>query len=177
MDVGFVILCPDRNVGGLRNTLGSVTHHSYNRESICVVGEDATAAELKELKQHCETHKGANTITSLINVGMKKIKHEWAFIVFSGSRIQPYLERKIETFAKNDTDVLFPVVDRKCNFIDGSFNGVLFNKKFFAKVGEFVTADMQKQGLNDFELAKMFWAVDAIGHGCTFKAIVGMRVI
>jgi hypothetical protein len=36
---------------------------------------------------------------------------------------------------------------------------------------------MQKYGLNDFELAKMLWTVDAINHKAEFKAIVGMRII
>lgn len=177
MDIGFIILCPDRNVGGLRNTLGSIQHHSYNREAICVVGNDVLSASLKEMKQFCETYKGENTITSLINLGLKKLKHDWAFLIFSGGRIPAFLERKLNLFTKNDTDVLFPVIDRKINFIDGSFNGVMINTKFFAKVGEFSTTEMVKEGINDFELAKMLWAIQAIEKGCNFKAIVGMRII
>lgn len=177
MDVGFLVLCPDRNIAGLKNTLGSIRHYSYDREAICIVGEDANIDDVKEFKDLCETHKSGNTITSLINTGMKKIKHEWAFILFSGSRIQQYLERKFELFAKKETDVLFPVVDHKYDFIDGSFNGVMINTKFFKKVGDFQTADMQKAGLNDFEFAKMLWAINANNQGVTFKAIVGMRII
>lgn len=177
VDLSFLILCPDRNRGGLRNTVGSITSYAWNRPSICVVGEDATAAEVKELKEFCPTYKGENTITSLINVGMKKIKTDWAFILFSGSRIPTFLEHKLRNFVKEETDVLFPVVDRKWDFISGSFNGVLINTKFFKKAGEFPTVSMQKQGMNDFEMAKMFWALGALEAGVTFKAIVGMRII
>lgn len=177
MDVGIVILCPDRNVAGLRNTLGSVKHHTYDRESICVVDDAIPTEALREFKQFCETHKGDNTITSLINTGMKKVKHDWAFLVFGGSRIQPNVEHKFSQWVKKDTDILFPVVDMKWNFVDGSFNGVLINKKFFADVGDFPSQTMQKSGLNDFEFAKMLWSIDAIEKGCTFKAIVGMRII
>jgi hypothetical protein len=177
MDVGFIILCPDRNVGGLKNTLGSISHYSYNRESICVVGSDVSAKEINEMKACCQTYKGENTITSLVNVGMKKLKHDWGFIIFAGSRIQNYLERKLSIFTTKDSDILFPVVDRKCNFIEGSFNGVLINTKFFAEVGDFPCTTMKKQGLNDFEFAKMLWAIEAVEKGCTFKGIVGMRII
>lgn len=177
MDVGFVILCPDRKIGGLKNTLGSIRCHSYNREAICMVGNDATDAELKEFKQICVTHAGDDTITSLINTGIKKLKHDWACVVFSGSRVPSYIEWKFSTWIKNDTDVLFPVIDRKCDFTTGSFNGVVVNKKFFEKVGDFPTVTMKKYGMNDFEFAKMLWAVDAMASGCTFKAIVGMRII
>ena len=74
MDLGFIILCPDRNIGGLRNTLLSISHNSYNREALAVVGSDATAAEIKTMKEICPIHKGKDTITSLINTGMKKLK-------------------------------------------------------------------------------------------------------
>ena len=58
-----------------------------------------------------------------------------------------------------------------------SFNGVLINKKFFKEVGKFPEAPMEKDGMNDFELAKLFWACDAVGKGVQFKGIVGLRVI
>lgn len=177
MDVGIVILCPDRNIGGLRNTAGSVRCHTYDREFICVVPEDATASDMKEFKAVCPTHKGENTMTSLINVGMKKIKSEWAFMIFAGSRLQPTIEHRFSTLCTSEKDVIFPVIDRKWQFMEASFNGVLMNKKFFAEVGDFPSVTMQKAGLNDFEFAKMLWALDAIEKGCTFKAIVGMRVI
>lgn len=177
MDVGFLILCPDRRIGGLKNSIGSIISYSYDRQAICVVGDDATDEEVRDFKKVCPTYKGGGTITSLINTGMKKIKNDWAFIMFGGSRIMTYQEWRFSTWAKQETDVLFPVVDRKCNFIEGSFNGVLINKKFFEKVGDFPTETMQKFGLNDFEFAKMLWAIDAIEQGATFKAIVGMRIV
>lgn len=177
MDVGFLILSPDRNVAGLRNTIGSIKNNSYNRESLCVVGETANADDLKEMREYCPTYKGKDTITSLVNVGMKKLKHEWAFVLFGGSRIPTYLERKFEAFCKSEKDVLFPVVDGKYDFIEGSFNGVMINTRFFQHVGDFPTTTMQKYGMTDFELAKMFWAVDAAEHGVQFKAIVGMKII
>jgi hypothetical protein len=177
MDVGFLILSPDRNVAGLKNTIGSIKLRCYNRDCVCVVGNDATTKDVKEMKEYCPTFKGHDTITSLINTGMKKIKNDWACIIFGGSRVPNFIERKWQHFCKSDVDVLFPIVEGKNNFVDGCFNGVLINVKFFQKVGEFPANVMQKQGLNDFEFAKLLWASEALAHGVLFKGIVGMRAI
>lgn len=177
MDVGFIILGPDRNIAGLKNTLGSIRLYSYNRPSIYVVGKDANEKDIEEFRDFCPTYQGENTITSLVNTGMKKIKTEWACIVFGGSRIPIGIENKWRTFCKKESDVLYPVVEGKYNFVEGTFNGVLINTHFFDRVGNFHTAAMQKHGMNDFEFIKLLWATDAIDHGVTFKGIVGMRVI
>jgi hypothetical protein len=177
MDVGFIILCPDRKIGGLKNSLGSIKSYSYDREAICIVGEDTSPTELKDMKQLCPTHKAGTTITGLINTGMKKLNHDWAYIMFAGSRVMQYIEWKFDTYVKDEKDIIFPVVDRKWGFVEGSFNGVMINTKFFEKVGDFPDDEMQKVGVNDFELAKMFWALDAMDNGCKFKAIVGMKIM
>lgn len=177
MDVGFIILCPDRNTGGLRNSVGGVRHHSYDRECIAVVPGDTTPKEVKEMKEHCPIWKGKDTITSLVNVGMKRVKHEWGFIMFAGSRIPAFLERKFSTFATSEKDILFPVVEKRYDFISGSFNGVLINSDFFKKVGNFTEGALEKQGMNDFEMAKFLWTAAALEHDAKFKGIVGMRVI
>ena len=177
MDIGFIILCPDHNFAGLKNSVGSVVYNCYNRECVAIVGNNADADDVKCMKAICPVHKGKDTITSLVNVGMKKLKHEWAFIMFGGSRVQHYIERRFYSFIKNRTDVLYPIVERKCNFVEGCFNGVVINTEFFKEVGEFPEAVAEKQGFNDFEMAKLFWAVDAIDKGAKFKGIVGMKVI
>jgi hypothetical protein len=176
MDVGFIILCPDRNIAGLRNSVGSINYHSYDRESIAVVGNDATAADIKEMKEVCPVHKGKDTITSLVNVGMKKLKHEWGLLMFGGSRVQPYVERKLK-FAESPSDVLFPVVEKRYDFVSSSFNGVMINTKFFQEAGDFPECTMIKEGMNDFEMAKLFWCMAAIEKKATFKGIIGLRII
>lgn len=177
MDVGFVILCPDHEIKGALNSLGSIKANSYDRQSICVVGDNTTIAELSEFNNNFPTFVGEKTITSLVNVGIKKCQHDWAFLIFSGSRITPYIEKKFSTWVKKPTDILFPVVNRKCNFVDGSFNGVLINTKFFAEVGDFPNYVMEKEGINDFELSKLLWSIEAIAKGVNFKAIIGLNVI
>jgi hypothetical protein len=177
MDFGIVILCPDRNLGGLKNSVGSIQHYYSEKEVICVVGQNTTPQDLKEFKLLCPTHKGDTTITSLINLGMKKNKHEWAFLIFAGSRMPPNVQRKFDYFCKNDSDVLFPVIDRKWSFAEGSFNGVLLNTKFFQQVGDFPCIASPSPDVNDFELAKALWAATAMINGAQFKGIVGLKII
>jgi len=176
MDVGFIVLCPDRALGGLKNSVGAIGHQCYDRDCIAVVPQDVTAKEMKEFKGICPTYKGKDTITSLVNVGMKRLKHEWGCLFFAGSRVSLHIEQKFK-FATSEKDVLYPLVENKFEFVDASFNGVTINKAFFKEVGDFPTHSMEKQGMNDFEMAKLFWALDAIEKGTTFKGIVGLRII
>ena len=128
------------------------------------------------MKEVCPVHKGKDTITSLVNVGMKKLKHEWGLLMFGGSRVQPYVERKLK-FAESPSDVLFPVVEKRYDFVSSSFNGVMINTKFFQEVGDFPECTMIKEGMNDFEMAKLFWCMAAIEKKATFKGIIGLRII
>lgn len=175
--MSVIILCPERNIAGLKCSVGSIKRHFYDREIICVTGKNVIAEDVKEMKSICPVYKGKNTITSLINVGMKKIKGEWGFIMYVGSYVRPGMEKKIVRFVESPKDVLYPVVDRKINFVDGSSNGILLNKTTFKEVGDFADEPMYKFGTNDFELAKLLWAMDAIEHGCKFKGIVGLKII
>lgn len=175
MDVGIVILSPNVSYSGVRNTLGSLSLYSYNRESICVVGNNATSKDLKELKTLCPTYKGKDTITSLINIGIKKNKHEWSFIMFGGSRIPHRVEWKWNMFCKSNKDILYPLAEKHCDFVEGCFNGVLVNNEFFKEVGDFPSAPVKKEGFNDFEFSKLLWGIDALQKGAIFKGVLGMR--
>jgi hypothetical protein len=177
LDLSVIVLCPERNIGGLKGTVGSIKHHFYNRDVICVTGSNASAEEIKEMKAFCSTYKGKATITSLINVGMRKIKTEWGFLLYAGSFVRPYLERKLHYFVGSPKDILFPIVDRKMNFVEGSSNGILINRDTFKEVGDFPEAPMYKAGTNDFELAKTIWTINAMKCGCVFKGIVGLRIL
>ena len=96
--------------------------------------------------------------------------------MFGGSRVQPYVERKLK-FAESPSDVLFPVVEKRYDFVSSSFNGVMINTKFFQEVGDFPECTMIKEGMNDFEMAKLFWCMAAIEKKATFKGIIGLRII
>jgi hypothetical protein len=138
---------------------------------------DATATEVSEMNRHCETVVGQDTITSLINVGVKESKSPWNVIVFAGSWVRGNVYRKFDAFVKSRKDILFPVVDGHYNFVDGSMNGIIIHKETFSEVGDFSTHNMQKEGHNDLELIKLWWSLGALEKGCVFKAIIGMKVV
>lgn len=170
--MGIVILCPDRKEDALKITVSSVKHHCYNRDVISVVGNDASPHDFKKFKEYCPTYKGRDTLASLINTGFKRLEHEWGLLVFAGGRFTQFVERKFY-FAQDEKDILFPVIDRKCDFLDTPLDGVLINKKTFETIGDWP----EFKGENDFEHSKLVWAAGAKEYGCKFKAIVGLRVI
>lgn len=176
MDLQLIILCPDKGISNLKTTINSISNNTCQKSFICVVGNDISSKELIEMKKLCPVFKGGETITSLINLGMKKLESEWGLIVFAGSKVQRFVERKIEQFCVNDYDILFPVVNRKWGFVEGTFDGVLINKSFFEHVGTFPEIRLNESSINDFEFAKMLWALDATQKGAKFKAIVGMKM-
>jgi len=177
MDLGFLILCPNKDDLALRNTVRSIRHYS-ERDIISVVGDNASPHDIKKMKEWCsDVYKGKDTITSLLNTGMKRIKNDWAFILFEGSIIRPMLERKLCRFVTSEKDIIFPVVAGKYNFVEGSCNGILVNRNTFKEVGDFPAASMSREDFNEFEVSKMFWAEDAISKGCQFKGIVGLRIL
>lgn len=171
---GFVILCPERNINGLKNTFSSIKQNYPMATVVCVVGNDVTEVELKEMNSICETIVGEDTITSLINTGIKTSPSDWNVLVFAGSWIRSSLYRQFDLFVKKETDILFQVIDGRLNFVDGSMNGIVIHKKALELAGDFPR--MQKAGYNELEMIKTFWAFAAIEQGCRFKAIIGMRV-
>jgi len=178
MDVGFILLCPDRKPSLVKNTVRSIKYNCRGKDYITIVPNDTTAKEIKEIKEYCPTvFKGKNTITSLTNIGMKRLKHEWGFVIFAGSRVQHSVLRKWDIFVDSEKNILYPLINGKYNFVEGSFNGVLFNKSFFKEVGNFPSEPIESKNLNDFEIAKLLWSIDAINKGAIFKGIVGMNLI
>lgn len=180
IDLGFIILCPNKNIGAIRNTCGSIKHHAWDRDCLAVVGNDATNEEIDEMTKYCPIYKGKDTITSLINKGFRHFKHEWGLLLFAGARIPPFLEKKITPFIQNENDIIYPMVvnpEKKYDFVGSSLNGVVINKKFFNKVGKFPETEMYKIGQNDFEMVKTFWSFQALEQNAIFKGVLGVRII
>ena len=170
LDFGFVILCPERNIHGLRSTARSISQY-YDVPRLCVAPKDTKKAELDEMKGICETIKGGITYTSLINKGLAKAPANWNFFVFAASIIRPYFYRKFAVFQENDKDIMFPIVDRKTNFVDGSMNGIFMHKRVLKDVGK-IDEDM-----DDLVKAKLVWAHRAMKCGYKFKAILGAQAV
>ena len=94
---------------------------------------------------------------------------EWNFVVIAGSWIRMGLDNKCSYFIESEKDILFPIVDRKMNFVDGSINGFLIQKSLFQDIGPFATD-------HPLEICKLFWAMEAQEKGYKFKAILGTAI-
>ena len=88
LDAGFIILCTEGNVGSLKHTVKSLSFRYKNQPYIAVVGKGTSADNIKEMKEMCPVYKGKDTITSLINTGMRNTQQEWNLLNFEGSCLQ-----------------------------------------------------------------------------------------
>lgn len=168
LDLGVIILCPDRKEVALKITASSARYNLYNRDIISIVGNDASPHDFKNFKEYCPTYKGKNTIASLINTGFKRLEHEWGLLIFAGNRFSQFAEHKFN-FARNKKDIIFPVTERNCNFLETPLDGLLVNKKTFDAIGNWPEK-------NDLNYSKLIWMASAQEYGCKFKAIVGLRI-
>lgn len=171
LDLGIIVLCPNREENKLRITTSSIEYNSYNRDIIAVVGNDASPHDFKKFKEYCPTYKGKGTMASLINTGFKRLKNEWGLLVISGGRFRQFTERRL-SLVEHEKEIIFPVVDKNYNFLEASLDGILINKKTFEDIG-----DWPEDEEDSLEYSKLVWAATAKERGCKFKAIVGLRII
>ena len=168
-DFSVIILCPDCNVAGLRTTSGSV-RRELHVPCVAMVGQDATDNNILELSAHAKVYRGGKTITSLIDEGVSKTELPWCFFVMAGGWLKENLVRKYLYFRRSDKDILFPVIDRKIWFDEGSINGIMVHRTAFTEVG------LMGDDEPDINVAKLLWAMRAIEHKYTFKGIVGAQL-
>jgi hypothetical protein len=110
LEFGFIIISPDHNIGGLKNTLRSIDNYYANSNSICIVNSETDNKKIKETKEICEVFKGGKTITSLINKGFEKTKKDWNVLIIEGARVCKNLNKKYSIFINGDTDIIFPLI-------------------------------------------------------------------
>jgi asparagine synthetase B (glutamine-hydrolysing) len=124
-----VILAPENALNMIKVTINSINYHYPNISHICVTDSSASKEEILEIKKHCPTYKGKETITSLINVGMRHAPLDWVFLIFAGTNVRPRLDEKFSFYVGSEKDILFPVAEKKHNFIEATLNGLFMNKK------------------------------------------------
>jgi hypothetical protein len=164
---GFVILCPNYNIGQIKTTTSAIKHNYPESKYICTVPETCHPDEVAEIRKLCPCYKGGNTITSLINVGLQNAPcKEWNFIVVGGSWIRGCLDKKFSYFIESEKDILFPIADRKIYFVNGTINGILIHKSAYEDIGPFCND-------NPLEICKLMWTMEAIEKGYRFKAVLG----
>lgn len=160
LDLTVVILSIDGDPSKIEKTYVSSNFLCEKYPCIGVIPKDRAVKGLS-----CQVYNGGDCVTSLIDHGMQKVKTEWALFVFSGSIIKKKIDKKLSLYVETKKDVLFPVVNRIWNFIDGSMNGLLISKEFYSQVGEFGSG-------NTLQNTKILWAERALEKGVRFKAIV-----
>jgi hypothetical protein len=145
---------------------------------LCVVEKSIKKEQIDVMKEVCVTHKGGQSITSLINKGFKHTKSGWNLLVMEGARIPLNIQNRYSKWIKSEHDVLFPItvnydaagkpVKVFNNFSECTLNGVLIHKNLFQKVGNFTE--------NPLQISREFWSFDAFDKGAVFKAILGIKI-
>lgn len=179
INFGFIIISPECNFGNINCTIRSIKKNYPGVQYVCIIGSSATSEDLKELNKTCLAYKGKNTITSLINTGMKKGCKEWNLIVMEGVSIRPNLDKKYSLYIENEKDILFPIVMEynrdgfptriRNSFEDATLNGTFIHQRMFKASGNFADAPIS--------FSKLMWAICAHDNGAKFKAILGAQLL
>jgi hypothetical protein len=170
-DLGFVILCPEFKFGGLRTTVSTIQANFDSASYICVVPGGSNEEDVKTASKICPLVQGKNTISSLINAGIKASKKNWCLIVMSGNviRYQPVL--RYNRFLASDKDVMYRVVDKvHWRWEDASIHGLLINKKALKEIGDFPDEE-------SLQNCKLIWGAGAIEKGYNLKGLVGIKLL
>lgn len=170
LNCGFIIIAPDNNPKLVEITASSIRNKYSKSPFICIVTSEISPEDAREISQMCPTYQAQNSYSSLINEGIKNSPSDWNLVVISGTSIRSRFFRKYSCFIKSEKDILFPVVDRKWNFVDATVNGIFMHKNVHGEVGDIPQ-------LNTIQECKAVWAVDALNKGYKFKAVVGSGLI
>lgn len=171
LNFGFIVLCPNINIGHLKNTISSMDICFPEAKSVIVLPSSCSKEELESASKFKKSYKGGKTTASMINIGLSHAPcSEWNFLIFCKGWIKNRIDIKYSYFIENEKDILFPIVNRNLNFAEADINnGLLLHKKSYREVGDF--PDMTS--LDD---SKLIWATRAIQCGYRFKGIVGGKV-
>jgi len=170
LNYGFIIIAPDNNPKLVELTASSVRNKYPNSPFICIVTSEISPENAQEISRICPTFQADNSYSSLINEGMKNPPSDWNLIVISGTSIRNRFFRKYSCFVQSDKDILFPVVDRKWNFVDATVNGIFLHRNTFKELG----AMPQHPTIQE---CKANWAYEAINKGYKFKAVIGTSLV
>jgi hypothetical protein len=168
--VDFIILCPERNYGGLKSTVHSIQGSMPESSILCVVGKDASNEEIKEFSNLCPIVKSGKTYTSLMNTGLSKCKKssEWQIIVMAGMTVRYGAIKRYDTFCTDKKQIFYQIIDRKWKFNEASIHGLCMQKQAFQEIGPF---DEEEDNL---QLVKLLWANQAFNKGYQLRGLVGV---
>lgn len=171
-DISFVVLLTEFRFTGLRATTSTVKTNFNNPDCICVIPKGSDAQDVKTAKTICNIVEGGNTISSMINTGIRESKRPWTLFVMSGTIIKYNPVLKYQRFVKSHKDIMYRVVDKNhWKWEDASIHGLLIHKDAIKEVGAF-----PEEG-ESLQRCKSIWGMKAIEKGCTFKGLVGVKLL
>ena len=166
IDLGFIIITPENNPRHVEITVSSLSAKYNGRPFVTVVTESILDQTMAEMSRIGRIFSAKSTYSSLLSTGMKNAPAEWNMIVISGTQLRNRVHRKYSCFIDSPRDILYPIVDRKMNFVDGSVNGIVVHRDAYADLGDMP----ESQNLNECKAA---WGYLAVSKGYRFKGVVG----
>ena len=105
--------------------------------------------------------------STAINKGLHESKTEWNFVICSKGSISYKLDIKYSHFIKSYRDIMFPVINRRTNFVES--NSFFINKKAFLDIGDFLDGDLEE--------SKIIWATTALEKRYNLIGIVNYKIL
>jgi hypothetical protein len=170
IDIGFVIIAPENNPKHVEITVSSISAKYGEKPFITVVTDSILEQTMDEMSVFGKVFCAKNTYSSLLSMGMKNAPAEWNIIVISGTPIRNHAHRKYSCFIESHKDILYPIIDRKMNFVDGSVNGIMIHRDAYTDLGDMP----ETPNLSECKAA---WGSLAVSNGYKFKGIVGAALI
>jgi hypothetical protein len=171
-DLGFVILLTEFRFTGLRTTVTTIRTNFKNSECTCVIPQNSNKEDVKTARTICNVVEGGETISSMINAGIKKSRQPWNLIVMSGNIIKYNPVMKYRRFLESEKDVMYRVVDKThWRWEDASIHGLLIHKNAIEEIGAFPESE------ESLQLCKLMWGAKATEKGYKFKGLVGVKLI
>lgn len=171
LELGIIIVCPNSNLGNLKNTISSTDIYYTNKKVSIVLSNDCNKEDLDKVSKLKKTYKGGTSISSMINCGIQNAPcSEWNFIFMCKGWMRARMDIKYSYFIEDQKDILFPITGFKSiNFSDTEINGILIHKKAFEEIGDFPE-------MESLDLSKLVWMSRAIEKGYKFKGVVGAKI-
>jgi len=171
IELGFIIVCPTMKFHDFTLTLSSVETYVREHNVVCVLPPTKDVALQTQFNTATKSYRSKlATIPSMINKGIKYSKTDWNMVLVAGSRVKTNLSQKLSLINFEEMDIIYPVTQKKQNFLEAPLDGIFINKKMFKIVGDFEEWD-------NAEYAKILWTAEAAEANCTFKGLVNLRIV
>lgn len=162
---GFVILCPEDFPSEASLTISRIRNIFVDPAIRLVISPEFASERNDRYKSlSVPIDIGDRTITGMINLGVSRSKFDWNFVLIAGANVTENLIKKYLYFCREESDFIFPVIDRKWIFADASINGLFYNRRRTPEAPE------NEPNIN---LTKAMWGTEILQSGGKLKGIVG----